>query len=258
MYVLPWGLTLGPIYHSNSLVSYILPSISLCHTHNNKDNKIETKNRNLNNNSSNERVHKPDIISILIGSLLGDLYAERRGPSTRFAIKQSDTHKEYIYYLHNILYKEGYCSSNIQKGTTTASNKSLKRYTYYRFKTYSFSSLNWIYDLFYINGIKIVPLNISEYLTPLALAIWIMDDGSKSQSGGLILSTEGFDKTSIDLLCSVLSNKYGLTVTTPKNGVNRQGNSRYRIYVSANSMLKLRSIIKPYIIPSMSYKIDKF
>jgi hypothetical protein len=31
--------------------------------------------------------------------------------------------------------------------------------------------------MFYTNGIKKIPLNIAEYLTPLTLAVWISDDG---------------------------------------------------------------------------------
>jgi hypothetical protein len=31
--------------------------------------------------------------------------------------------------------------------------------------------------MFYKNGIKKIPSNIADYLTPLALAVWISDDG---------------------------------------------------------------------------------
>lgn len=39
--------------------------------------------------------------------------------------------------------------------------------------------LNYYYDLFYLNGIKIIPKNIAELLTPRSLAILNFDDGSK-------------------------------------------------------------------------------
>jgi len=83
-----------------------------------------------------------------------------------------------------------------------------------------------------------------------------MDDGSKAESGGLILSTDGFDKSSIDLLCSVLSHKFRLKVTThkQKSCVNKKGDTRYRIYISTYSMVKLRSIVGPYIIPLILYQ----
>jgi hypothetical protein len=31
--------------------------------------------------------------------------------------------------------------------------------------------------MFYKNGKKVVSLEIAKYLTPLALAVWLMDDG---------------------------------------------------------------------------------
>jgi len=40
--------------------------------------------------------------------------------------------------------------------------------------------------MFYINKVKRVPINISDYLTPLALAVWIMDDGSSTKAGGML------------------------------------------------------------------------
>ena len=46
----------------------------------------------------------------------------------------------------------------------------------YRFNTYAFSSLLDLYKLFFnSNKKKVIPNNIEELLTPLALAIWIMD-----------------------------------------------------------------------------------
>jgi len=47
----------------------------------------------------------------------------------------------------------------------------------YRFTTLSLPDLRPFYDLFYTEGKKIVPW---LSLTPLALAVWFMDDGSKS------------------------------------------------------------------------------
>jgi hypothetical protein len=44
-----------------------------------------------------------------------------------------------------------------------------------------------IYDLFIVNGVKTIPANISYYLTPLALAVWSMDDGSKAGSGFILI-----------------------------------------------------------------------
>jgi hypothetical protein len=73
-----------------------------------------------------------------------------------------------------------------------------------RFSTFTYSSFNWIYELFYINGIKVVPKCIEDYLTPLALAIWIMDDGGPAPKRGLIIATNSFNFEDVTFLASKL------------------------------------------------------
>jgi hypothetical protein len=42
--------------------------------------------------------HSKDVISVLVGCILGDAYASRRGTQgTRFAFRQSIKHKEYLF-----------------------------------------------------------------------------------------------------------------------------------------------------------------
>lgn len=52
------------------------------------------------------------------------------------------------------------------------------------------------------------------------------------------------------LLAEVLSSKFGLTCT-----VRQHRPSQYRIYIIKSSVERLRTIVKPFIIPSMLYKI---
>lgn len=57
--------------------------------------------------------------------------------------------------------------------------------------------------MFYKKGKKILPLNIENYLTPLAFAIWIKDEGGKATDGGLRLSTQNFTKLEVLRLISI-------------------------------------------------------
>ena len=59
-------------------------------------------------------------------------------------------------------------------------------------KTYSLPYLNYYYDLFYLNGIKIAPKNIVELLTPRSLAILICNDGSKYSKNKTTLHTRSY------------------------------------------------------------------
>jgi hypothetical protein len=59
-------------------------------------------------------------------------------------------------------------------------------------KTVKFTSFNWLYNAFYPNGKKVIPYQIvEEYISPLTLAIWFMDEGS-GLNKGVKLATQGF------------------------------------------------------------------
>lgn len=119
-----------------------------------------------------------------------------------------------------------------------------------RFSTWTYTSLNWVREIWYINNIKRVPDCIGEYLTPLALAVWIMDGGSKV-SQGLKLSTNSFTYNDCLKLVTVLNDNFNIKAKVQSAGSKDQ----YIIYVWKQSMQDLRNIVSPYMIPEMKYKI---
>ena len=195
--------------------------------------------------------HNFDILSILFGSLLGDCHGEYRskGNGTRFSFYQEGTHSAYLIWLHNLIADLGYCNTITPIIQTRLGIKGNIR-KIIRFKTWTYSSFNWIYDLWYINNVKVVPSNIGEYLTPLALAIWIMDDGSKSNHG-LKLSTNSFSYSECLLLVKVLHDNFSIKSTIQSAGVE----NHYHIYIWKESMPRLREIVLPYVHSSMKYKL---
>jgi len=195
--------------------------------------------------------HNEDVISVIIGSLLGDAYANKRsGEGVRICYRQSIRHKEYLFWLYTFFYNRGY-TSNLQprQYTRTIQNKE-KVYYGYEFNTFTFSSFNWIHKMFYNNGKKVMPLNIYEYLTPLALAVWIMDDGGWTNYGVRIASNS-FKLKEVELLQDVLKSKYNLETTIQKIYIKDQ----YSIYIKKQSVDILRNIVGPYIHYSMLYKL---
>ena len=100
-------------------------------------------------------------------------------------------------------------------------------------------------------GKKVIPLNISEYLTPLALAVWVMDDGGRANNG-VRIAANSFTLKEVELLSDVLKSKYNLENTIQ----NIYEENQYSLYIKKQSVNNLRSIIGPYIHPSMLYKLD--
>jgi ubiquinol-cytochrome c reductase cytochrome b subunit len=196
--------------------------------------------------------HNYDILSILIGSLLGNGYAERHGNGTRICFQLEHSNNPYLLWFHNYLSNLGYCTRNIPIITTRLGSGGKLRYIS-RFKTYTFVSFNWIHSDYYNKGIKVVPLDIGNYLSPLALAIWIMDDGGKVSSG-LKIATNSFSKREVENLAILLRNKYGLKVSVISSGKINQ----YNLYFSKSTMKILTQIVKPYLHPSMYYKFNGY
>ena len=196
--------------------------------------------------------HNIDVISIIFGSLLGDAHAEKRlrGLGTRISFFQEGVHVEDLLYLHKLLSELGYCNSKVPIVTNRLGTKGKIR-KIIRFSTWTYTSFNWIHDLWYKDKIKCVPECIGQYLTPLALAIWIMDDEAKVGKG-LKFSTNSFTYNECLILIKVLYVNFKIKASIQSAGSNNQ----YIIYIWKESMNDLRNIVSPYIIPEMKYKIN--
>jgi len=85
--------------------------------------------------------HNINILSILIGSLLGDGTMERDGKGSRFAFYQEKTHGEYLLWLHKTISSLGYCKKEIPLIQTRHGINGELRYIF-RFRTFTYSSFN--------------------------------------------------------------------------------------------------------------------
>lgn len=200
--------------------------------------------------------HNIDLLSILIGSLLGDGHMEKDGEGSRFTFYQGKKNGEYLLWLHKRLFELGYCKQELPLIQTRLDLNGELRY-HYRLRTFTYSSLNWIYEAFYINGRKVFPPFIGEYLSAEALAIWIMDDGTqpKTKNKGLRFSSHNFLLTECKFMQEILKKNYDLDTTLHK--ITGTVPLRYNIYVVKSSMDKLIRIVKPYIHPTMLYKLGQ-
>lgn len=97
---------------------------------------------------------------------------------------------EYLFYIYSFF--SNYCSS--KPFYYNKYNKNFKSYDRgHYFNSMTLPCFNYFKDIFYLNNIKIVPLNIYKLLTPIGLAFWIMDDGTYNKKGKyLILCTDNF------------------------------------------------------------------
>lgn len=108
-----------------------------------------------------------------------------------------------------------------------------------------------------------------ELLSPLALAVWYMDDGNKGQSqedGDNVaniktrakLSTYRYPYDSLLKMKAFLEGKYGITGALHKYKDTKDGeNFGYQFDLTAEGTDRLFQLIAPYILPDKKYKISK-
>lgn len=191
-----------------------------------------------------------DLKEILIGLLLGDLFIHKQKTSVnvRLEFTQGTIHMEYIQHLYTLF--SIYCNMVPLTSSRAPDKRTGKVYNSVGFKTCSLPCFNELYELFYPLGKKIVPLNMGELLTPLGLCYWLCDDGSFcKRDRAIILNTQGFSLEEVELLISVLTDKFNIKCTIKKE------RGTFAIRISSKSIPLVQSLLAPIIPSMMRHKI---
>ena len=112
-----------------------------------------------------------------------------------------------MWFVFNIL--SHYCSSYpvLTKGV-----RSGNPFFGLQFLTRSLPCFTELYSIFYVNKVKVIPEDIYNLLTPVALAHTIMGDGKESRHG-LVLCTDSYKLIEVIRLMNVLIIRYRLECT---------------------------------------------
>lgn len=99
---------------------------------------------------------------------------------------------------------------------------------------------------------KIVPDDLR--LTPLAVCVWMMEDGSNcAKDGNFTFETQGFTPEEVDFLIQRLHSDLGIK----SNRKRTKKDDQYRIFVGVKSHKDLINLIKPYVAwDCFQYKLD--
>ena len=191
---------------------------------------------------------------VIVGLILSDGWLIiSNSKNARLGFAQSGDHSEYFWFVFFSL--SHYCSSYPRVRIRTNVLLLRKETISLEFFTRSMPCFTKIHSLFYPNGVKIIPNNIYELLTPIALGHMIMGDGTALQHG-LIICTNSYSIEDVVRLINVLIIRYELECKIRLK--KRQNNKiEFMIYISQSSMSTLRTIVTPYFHSSMLYKISK-
>ncbi len=190
-------------------------------------------------------------LDMIVGSLLGDASLEcrsngKRGSITaRFRAHHGDKQKEYIFWKYSIL--QDLTSREPRKIVWENPKRSLREVSWY-FHTKSLEELGVFYELFYPNKKKILPENVFQLLTPRSLAIWFMDDGTHT-GAGMIINSHSFSKKEQEKIRHFFESRYGIITDIVKD------REKWKIIIKNKNKDTFIHIIKPFLIPTMKYKI---
>ena len=184
---------------------------------------------------------------IIFGSLLGDAKLEMspRSVNARFGFTQAESKKDYFISVFDALSSLG--SGNFRE-SSYLDKRTNKTYKNLNFWSKSSPMLTEFYTKFYEGKVKIVPSDLS-LLTPLALAHLIMQDGARGSAKGLYICTDAFSHDDVKRVTQYLTDRYNIKCSIHKTG------GKHRIYVLVKSVETIKSIVLPYMHPSMLYKL---
>src|SRR5437879_5881461 len=117
----------------------------------------------------------------------------------------------------------------------------------YRFVTRSLPALTPYFRLFYGSGGKRIP---DVQLTPLTMAVWFMDDGSKSRSA-VYLNTQQFERADQEKLLFMLQRQCAI------EGALNRDKIYHRIRLTVPGTARFIGLIEPFLRPEFRYKLPQ-
>jgi hypothetical protein len=174
--------------------------------------------------------------SVIIGSLLGDGTLLRTTAGWCFRVHHSLKQRALVEWKYNIL-------------TAVVRTPPRECGPGVYFRTVTLESLADLRRHFYAGARKRVPLRLLELeLDALALAVWVMDDGSRD-GGQIRLNTQCFTIEDAAALAALVRAKFGVEMRINLD----KGKPRLRS--TAQSTPKLVELIGPRTIPTMQHKL---
>lgn len=185
-------------------------------------------------------------LEILAGCMLGDGYIGKRGA---IQIEQGSTQKDYLFWKYSQLRP----LVSVKPSQVFRKNKYGQNTSSYRFFLRQYFK-KWRRKI-YRNGIKIINNGLLNLITPLSLAIWYMDDGCKKDNYTLIIATDSFSKNSLKRLRKYLKSKWDVSTRIKLKKEKSNGKVYERLTIGSYDLVRFIDLVRPYIIPSMQYKI---
>lgn len=181
--------------------------------------------------------------SVFIGTILGDgsISLEKDSKNARCSFGHSIKQKEYCEHKRQIFSN---IAGNIRTYTYAPDKRTGNVYVHVSFNLQANPYFNYYHNIFYKES-KIIPKEIFKDFNEISLAFLFMDDGCKHKNGYYI-ALNSFKLEDIFNFKLFLEKRFDIECSI---------HSKTSLYIKKKSIIKFTTLIKPYIIPSMEYKL---
>ena len=180
---------------------------------------------------------------MLVGTLLGDGCLAKHGRFHRLHVKHQISQRALAE-----LKREVFCDFVTMPLHQFDQLLEGRRYPCVQFATHTSPLFSEWHQRFYRERRKVVPVGLAEWLTPLSMAIWFMDDGGADYAG-LSLQTHNFELEETEHLVATLAARFGIRATT------RANKGHWIVYIPSSSVGSFCSVIEPHMLPELRYKL---
>jgi len=189
-------------------------------------------------------------IDVLVGTILGDGFLQKTGEkNARLRLEHGDKQKTYVLWKGNIF---GRLFQGAPSYLERIHPKTKETYKYCRWQSSASPSFGKWRKYFYPNGKKIIPSDLGDFLkNPITLAVWYMDDGyfNKIDRNSFVYLGR-VTLAEAEILQKAISKNFGIETT-----IYDKKNKGFALFFGARETEKLQTLIKPFIIESLQYKL---
>ncbi len=189
-----------------------------------------------------------DSISLIIGSLLGNSYLEKNEKGVRIVFIKCSGNVEYLMQYYNYLNAVGFCKLKKPSLNKVIIKKNKILY-YWKANSYYLTQFEWLYEMFYKQNRKTISSNLKEYLTPLSLSTWYLDNTDKLY----LCDNQSFDlnNENLNYIAQILKDKYNICTN-----LRLESKGKVAFYIENKSLNTFSETVKPYIPSSLQYKLN--
>lgn len=206
----------------------------------------------------NKELSRKELRSAIFGTLLGDSWLLPRG---QFGCEQISL--ELIAFKRKILEEltgreitisERHRENVVIEGRKVNSKKSFTvRVNHPHYKKY--------YKVLYKEGKKKITASLLRRLSPLGIALWLMDDGyldykKSNNTRYLMICTERYSESEHRLIVKYFKETWDIDCFIKYHQRSKKSDKNPRIAFNGNNAQKLVSIIYKHILPCFYYKIN--